>query len=68
MGQLIEGRWDDSDQRLLNYQCAFVRASSTSRNWVSPDSNEFPAKAGRCYLFRAPSCPWAHRTAIFRKL
>jgi len=68
MGQLIEGRWDDSDQRPIDATGAFVRASSTFRDWVSPDSNEFPTAAGRYHLFTAPSCPWAHRTVIFRKL
>ena len=69
MGQLIEGRWDDSDQRPTDGKGAFVRASSTFRDWVTPNGDGgFPAAAGRYHLFTAPSCPWAHRTVIYRKL
>src|SRR5262249_48283359 len=53
----------------------FIRPSSKFRNWVTPDGvpgptgeGGFPAEPGRYHLFIAANCPWAHRTAIFRKL
>ncbi|CAG9948101.1 unnamed protein product [Clonostachys rosea f. rosea IK726] len=47
----------------------FVRPDSTFRSFVSSDPNsQFPAEAGRYVLYLSPSCPWAHRTLIARKL
>lgn len=75
MGQLIEGRWTDDDVRPTDAKGAFLRPSSKFRSWVTPDGapgptgeSGFPAEAGRYHLFIASNCPWAHRTAIFRKL
>lgn len=75
MGQLIDGLWVDDDVRPTDKKGAFVRASSVFRNWVTPDGaagpsggDGFRAEPGRYHLFVAPSCPWAHRAVIYRKL
>jgi putative glutathione S-transferase len=47
----------------------FERLPSTIRDWVSADgSTPFPAEAGRYHLYVSWACPWAHRTAIGRRL
>ena len=75
MGQLIDGRWNDTDDRPTDAKGAFVRPSSAFRNWLTADGSAgpsglggFAAEAGRYHLFIASNCPWAHRTAILRKL
>lgn len=75
MGQLIEGKWSHSDEQPTDARGAFIRPSSKFRNWVTPDGRTgptgdggYPAERGRYHLFIASNCPWAHRTAIFRKL
>ncbi|MGD9897443.1 MAG: glutathione S-transferase family protein [Candidatus Methylacidiphilaceae bacterium] len=48
---------------------AFVRQDDAIRGWVSADGNSgFPAEAGRYHLYISWACPWAHRTAIARRL
>ena len=70
MGMLIEGRWVDDDARYRNPSGgAFVRSESTFRRRITADgSSGFKAEPGRYHLFLAPSCPWAHRTQIYRRL
>jgi putative glutathione S-transferase len=70
MGMLIEGKWlEDDAARRSNADGSFARPASVFRGRVAGDSAaEFPAAAGRYHLFIAPSCPWAHRTAIARRL
>src|SRR3712207_4405543 len=47
----------------------FRRAPSRFREWVSADgSTPFPAEPGRYHLYVSWACPWAHRTAIGRRL
>jgi putative glutathione S-transferase len=47
----------------------FQRQASTFREWVSADgSTPYPAEAGRYHLYVSWACPWAHRTAIGRRL
>ncbi|KAK9378811.1 glutathione S-transferase [Kockiozyma suomiensis] len=47
----------------------FRRKPSVFRNWISHDPDaEFPAEKGRYHLYISWACPWAHRTAIVRKL
>jgi len=70
MGMLVEGKWleDDAVQR-SSADGSFVRPASAFRGRVSTQTGaEFPAASGRYHLFIAPSCPWAHRTAIARRL
>lgn len=47
----------------------FERPPSQFREWISADgSTAFPAEAGRYHLYVSWACPWAHRTAIGRRL
>jgi putative glutathione S-transferase len=57
-----ERQWQNTDGR-------FVRPATSFRDWITADSSSgFPAAAGRYHLYIAWACPWAHRTAILRKL
>ena len=75
MGQLVEGRWTDDDVRPTDASGAFLRTESAFRDWVTANGGPgpqgetgWPAAAGRYRLLVAPSCPWAHRAMIYRKL
>lgn len=75
MGLLTDGKWDEDADPTIDRGGAFVRVASKFRNWVTVDGKAgpsgddgFAAEAGRYHLFAAASCPWAHRTIIFRKL
>lgn len=75
MGMLIHGRWSDEDVKPAEETPDFRRPESKFRSWVTADGRPgptgvvgFPAEAGRYHLFIASNCPWAHRTAIYRKL
>src|SRR5207248_5946804 len=46
-----------------------VRPDSSFRDRVTRDgASGFKAEPGRYQLVTAPSCPWAHRTVLMRKL
>lgn len=47
---------------------AWKRQTSAFRNWITPESEEFPPEAGRYHLYVSLACPWAHRAIIVRKL
>lgn len=67
-GMLVDGEWKTEGQ-WKNMDGRFVRSTASLRNWVTVDgSGGFPAEAGRYHLYIAWACPWAHRTAIMRKL
>ena len=75
MGILIDGQWQEDGQVQTNARGDFVRDDSVFRNWVTADGapgatgeGGFGAEAGRYHLFVSPSCPWAHRAMILRKL
>jgi putative glutathione S-transferase len=74
MGMLVNGIWhqDDPPRAALGMtggDGSFVRPNSRFRDCVSRDgSSGFKAEAGRYTLVTAPSCPWAHRTVLMRKL
>jgi glutathionyl-hydroquinone reductase len=75
MGLLVDGVWQDHDRDIAGAGGTFARTQSAFRNWVTPDgaagpsgSGGFAAQAGRYHLYVALSCPWAHRTLIFRAL
>lgn len=75
MGYMLDGKWQDDDRIPTDQRGAFVRADSQFRNWITADGSPgpsggggFKAEPGRYHLFVADSCPWAHRTIIFRKL
>jgi putative glutathione S-transferase len=71
MGVLIDGVWHDKDE--LPQEVAqtgeFTRIDSRFRDRVTRDgAGGFKAEPGRYHLYVAYSCPWAHRTLIFRTL
>lgn len=75
MGYMLEGKWQDDDRIPTDQRGAFVRADSRFRNWITADGSPgpsggggFKAEPGRYHLFVSHSCPWAHRTIIFRTL
>ncbi|HEX2930749.1 MAG TPA: glutathione S-transferase family protein, partial [Candidatus Binatia bacterium] len=75
MGYMHDGKWSNDDRIPTDVRGAFVRADSQFRHWITADGNAgpsgnggFKAEAGRYHLFVSYSCPWAHRTIIFRKL
>ncbi len=70
MGMVIEGKWVDEDASYRNSAAgSFVRPQSIFTRWITADgSSGFKAEPGRYHLFLAPTCPWAHRTQIFRRL
>jgi len=75
MGLLVDGVWQDHDRDIAGAGGTFARTKSAFRNWVTPDgapgpsgTGGFAATLGRYHLYVALSCPWAHRTLIFRAL
>jgi putative glutathione S-transferase len=74
MGMLVNGIWHQEDPPraelgMTGNDGSFVRPDSRFRDRVSRDgSSGFKAEAGRYMLVTAPSCPWAHRTVLMRKL
>jgi len=73
MGLLVDGVWQDDVSRTKDGH--FIRPTAQFRNWVTPDGGSgssgvggFVAEGGRYHLYVSLSCPWAHRTIIFRKL
>ena len=74
MGMLVNGIWHQEDppqeaQRMVGRDGSFVCPQSGFRERVTRDgSSGFKAEAGRYVLITAPSCPWAHRTVLMRKL
>ena len=75
MGLLVDGIWHENWYDTEKSGGRFERFESTFRNWITPDGGPGPrggggfrAEAGRYHLYVADSCPWAHRTLIYRKL
>jgi len=76
MGQLIDGKWiDEEAKERLSADGSYKRFNSTIRNWVTDDGSPgpsgvggFQAETGRYHLYISLSCPFAHRTAIMRRL
>lgn len=75
MGSLIDGKWVDAWRDTKSTGGHFVRPDSKVRHWITADGQAgpsgdggFKAEAGRYHLYIASSCPWAHRTMIFRAL
>jgi putative glutathione S-transferase len=74
MGMLVNGIWYQDEPplealRLTSGDGSFVRPESGFRDRVTRDgSSGFKAEAGRYVLVSAPSCPWAHRTVLMRKI
>jgi putative glutathione S-transferase len=75
MGQLVDGKWQDTWYDTGATGGAFVRSTTTFRNWITPDGTAgssggagFRAESGRYHLYVSNACPWAHRALIFRAL
>lgn len=75
MGSLVEGKWVDKIRDTKSTGGHFVRPDAKVRHWITADGEPgpsgnggFKAEAGRYHLYIASSCPWAHRTMIFRAL
>lgn len=75
MGSLIRGKWVDKWRDTKSTEGNFVRPDAKVRNWITRDGQPgpsgiggFKAQADRYHLYIASSCPWAHRTMIFRAL
>ena len=75
MGLMIDGKWVNDERISADARGHFVRADSRFRHWITTDGGPgpseergFKAEPGRYHLFVSPSCPWAHRTIIMRKL
>jgi putative glutathione S-transferase len=67
-GAFVEGHWK-TERQWKNTDGRFVRSTTSFRDWISAGGDSvFPAEAGRYHLYVAWACPWAHRTAIVRKL
>lgn len=65
---LVQGEWK-TEGRLQDEDGRFVRSGTSFRDRVRADgSSGFPAEVGRYHLYVAWACPWAHRTAIMRRL
>ncbi|MDJ1185808.1 glutathione S-transferase family protein [Roseofilum casamattae] len=68
LGLLIEGQWV-SKREQSDRQGQFIRPETSFRQQITADgSSGFPAESGRYHLYISWACPWAHRTAILRKL
>lgn len=74
---LVDGKWASDWQPIQasDARGAFVRQTSSFRNWITPDGSAGPtgtggfrAEAGRYHLYVALICPWASRALIARKL
>ena len=70
MGILLDGQWRDEELAQETGKAGnFQRIDSVFRDRITADgSSGFPAEAGRYHLYVAYTCPWAHRTQIFRAL
>lgn len=74
---LVNGQWTSEwhPVQAKDENGAFLRQTSSFRNWVTPDGDAGPtgeggfgAEAGRYHLYVALICPWASRTLIGRRL
>jgi len=72
---LIDGVWKTEWHDTKSTGGRFKRTEPKFRNWVTPDGSAgpsgsagFAAARGRYHLYVSLACPWAHRTAVFRKL
>jgi putative glutathione S-transferase len=72
---MLNGQWMDDDRIPADARGRFVRADSQFRSWITSDGSAGPSGSGgfraepaRYHLFASYSCPWAHRTIIFRVL
>ena len=69
MGMLVEGKWSENDGESRGIGGKFNHLPTFFRNSITADgSSGFKAEFGRYHIYATKSCPWAHRTLIFRHL
>ena len=75
MGQLVNGKWQDTWYDTSSTGGKFVRSTAKFRSWITSDGSAgpsgdggFKAESGRYHLYVSLACPWAHRALIFRAL
>jgi putative glutathione S-transferase len=63
MGRLVDGEWVTETERERNDQGfdAWIQSSGAH-------APAFPAEPNRYHLYISRACPWAHRTALVRRL
>ena len=66
MGMLLDGHWTEEDPRMSGTGGTFHRPQSTFRAAIGDPDH--PAEPDRYHLFTSPTCPWAQRTVIARRL
>jgi putative glutathione S-transferase len=65
---LVDGEWQ-TDVEPRTVDGAFERVTTRFRETVRDDPGaSYPAQPGRYHLYVARSCPWAHGTALVRRL
>jgi len=65
---LVEGEWR-TERKRQDEEGRFVRTETSFRNLVTADgSSGYRAEPSRYHLYISWACPWAHRTAILRRL
>jgi len=68
MGKLLDGEWVSDDYE-SDEDGRFQREETSFRNWIRADgTGEFPPDSDRYHLYISRACPWAHRTAIMRRI
>lgn len=68
LGMMVDGKWETMRNQ-EDSQGKFVRPSTTFRSRITADgSSGYKAEPDRYHLYVSWACPWAHRTAIMRKL
>lgn len=65
MGLLVDGEWREDEYELTNEEGEFERSTTSFRDWIGEG---YPVEPGRYHLYISRACPWAHRTAITRRL
>lgn len=75
MGQLVNGKWEDTWYDTKSTGGKFVRTTAGFRNWITKDGRPgptgtggFKAESDRYHLYVSHACPWAHRTLIYRQI
>jgi len=64
MGKLVDGTWVEAPERGHDDQGFDAWIGRTDED----NEPEYPAEPGRYHLYISRACPWAHRTALTRRL
>lgn len=69
MGIMIEGEWISDNNNTNDEHGRFQREDTVFRDRITADnSGQFDPEPNRYHLYIARGCPWAHRTALMRRL